>query len=97
MFNGEKLMIIELGKYNSAEELFTIGLELQGRRDTYAIGWDQRISGTRVAVSWREGAGMQQGTGVHTMVSESGMRTGTHRNTAEQSKKVFAHNKIEID
>jgi len=47
-----------------------------------------RVSVTRTAVCMEEkGMGMRTGTGCIQSVSESGMGTGTHRNTAEQSKK----------
>jgi len=61
MFNGKRLMIIELGKHNEAEELH-IETRTTGSQDMYAIGWDQRVSVTMVAV--RMG------------VEETGMRTG---------------------
>ena len=59
---GKRLMIIELGKYNSAEELLieTRTTGLQGH--VYYWGEDQRTSITRAAVHMGlEGTGMQTG------------------------------------
>jgi len=47
---GQRIMIIELGKYNKIRELF-IEIEPQGCRDTYAIRMEaRRVSVTKVAV-----------------------------------------------
>src|SRR5882724_7659452 len=62
MFNGKRLMIIELGKYNSAEELLieTRTTGLQGH--IYYRGKDWRTSITRAAVCMGlEGTGMRTG------------------------------------
>src|SRR5882724_7528641 len=60
--NGERLMIIELGKYNSAEELL-IETRTAGSQG-HVCNWDRdrRISVTRAAVCMEEKrAGMRTG------------------------------------
>jgi len=86
---GIRLMIIKLGKYNSAEELLieTRTTGLQG----HVCYWNgnQRASVTRAAVcmGWK-GWGCEQGTGHIQMGSESGMSIEMWKMTAEQSKSV---------
>src|SRR5882724_4333282 len=62
MFNGERLMIIELGKYNSAKELL-IGTRTAGsQRHICYQDEDRRVPVTRAAIRMEEkGSGMQTG------------------------------------
>jgi len=97
MFNGTRLMIIELGNYNSAEELL-IGTRPQGRRYMYAIRTGPECICTRAAVRMEvEGRGMRIGhRGAYKWV-----RVGNeHRDAADDCgaiKEALARNKIEID
>src|SRR5882724_192495 len=62
MFNGERLMIIELGKYNLAEELLIETRTTGSQEHIYYWGGDQRTSITRAAVHMGlEGMGMRTG------------------------------------
>jgi len=86
---GTRLMIIELGNYNSAKELL-IGTRTTGSQVhvCYRNG-DQSAFVTRAAVCMEvEGRGMRIGhRGAYQMGSESGMSIETRQMTAEQSKK----------
>ena len=86
---GIRLMIIELGKYNSAEELLIETRTAGSQGHVCNQDGDWRISVTRVAVRMEEkGAGdANRVQGCIQLVSESGMRIGTHMITAQQSKK----------
>src|SRR5882724_1869340 len=95
---GKRLMIIELGKYNSAKELLietrTTGFQVHV---CYQNG-DRSASGTRAAVRMEvEGQGCEQGTGVHT----NGVQIGNeHRGAGDDCgaiKEALAFNKIEIE
>src|SRR5882724_1923805 len=59
---GKRLMIIELGKYNSAEELLIVTRTTGSQGHVYYQGKDRRTSITRVAVHMGlEGTGMKTG------------------------------------
>ena len=95
---GKRFKIIELGKYNSAEELLieTITVGLQGHI-CYQNG-DRRASVIRAAVRMElEERGCEQGTGVHT----NGVRVrNEHRDMGDDCraiKEALACNKIEIE
>jgi len=98
MFNGDRLMIIELGKYYSAEEL------LIETRTTGSQGYicyqngDWRVSVTGAAVLMEEeGTGMQTGTGVHTIGLQVGNENRHPYDHCRAIKEALACNKIEID
>jgi len=85
---GKRLKIIKLGNTTQPKELL-IGTRTAGSQGhVYYQNRDWRVSVTRAAVCMEEkGRGCEQGTGCIQSVSKSGMRTDTHRNTAEQLKK----------
>jgi len=83
---GKRLKIIELGKYNSVKELL-IETRTTGRRTCILSGTDWRTSITRWLSAWGWKKGIEQGTGVHTNGSESGMSIEMWEMPAEQSKK----------
>jgi len=81
-------MIIELGIYNSAEELLIETRTTGSQGHVCYLNGDQRISVTGWLSTWRRrGQDANRVPGHIQSVSESGMRTGMHRNTVEQSKK----------
>jgi len=65
---GIRLMIIELGKYNSAEELLIETRTSGSQGQVCYQDRDWRVSVTRAAVCMEEkGTGCKKGTGVHTI------------------------------
>ena len=95
---GIRLMIIELGKYNSAEELLIETRTTGSQGHVCYRNGDQRASVTRAAVcmGWK-GWGCEQGTGAHT----NGVRVrNEHRDVEDDCraiKEALAHYKIEIE
>jgi len=76
------------GIYNSAEELLIETRTTGSQGHVCYLNGDQRISVTRVLSHGGEGDRDANRVPGHIQsVSESGMRTGMHRNTVEQSKK----------
>jgi len=84
MFNGIRLMIIELEKYNSAEELHIENRTTGSQGHVcYRMGW--RASVTRAAVRMElEGTGCEQGTGAHT----NGSSWNEHRDMGDDCRAI---------
>jgi len=77
-------MIIKLRRYNKIGELL-IENEPQGHRHKSAIGmWSGDICNWVAVCMGVKEMGCEQGTGSIQLASESGSRTGTHADTAEQ-------------
>jgi len=88
MFNGKRLMIIKLGKYNSAEALHIDTRTTGSQGHICYQNRDRRVSVARAAVRMGvEEMGCKQDTGVHTNRLQVRNEHRDTEATVEQSKK----------
>src|SRR5882724_5360655 len=98
MFNRDKLMIIELRKYNKIGELLienrTAGLQAQV--SYWDVVWEASVTRAAVCMGWRR-QGCEQGTGAHTNGLQVGIENRHMCRHCGAIRRALVCHKTEID